>query len=146
MFLGKHLCPLDSQHHLVIPQKLQGKLPGSLYISQGFDRNLWILSAVTFETIYRKVIALNLADPLARLLQRLILGSAQETVMNDLGQLLIPAELREFAGLQEKAYLIGVGDYVEIWSTELWNKQEAELKDAQKNSSRFSGLIVSVHS
>ncbi len=54
-----------------------------MYITQGFDRNLQVLTAGAFQEIYRKVISLNIADPLARLLLRLILGTATELGMDN---------------------------------------------------------------
>ena len=39
--------------------------------------------------------------------------------------------------------LVGQGDYLEIWSPELWNVQAAELQDAETNAARFSMLSIS---
>ncbi len=111
-------------------------------MTQGFDRNLQVLTSGAFQEIYRTVVSLNIANPLARLLLRLILGTAQELGVDANGQLTIPEELKEFANLQEDIFLIGQGEYFEIWAPDLWNKQEAQLRDAEANSSRFSALTV----
>ncbi len=142
LFLGKHHCTLDRQNRMLAPRAMQDRLTGGLYLSQGFDRNLLILTASAFQEVYRRVMSLNLADPLARLLLRLILGSARELEMKDSGQLSIPSELMDFAGLEDEAMLIGMGDYIEIWSLEAWNKQEEDLRNSEQNASRFAGLVV----
>ncbi|MGA7606285.1 MAG: division/cell wall cluster transcriptional repressor MraZ, partial [Anaerolineales bacterium] len=54
----------------------------------------------------------------------------------------IPDELKEFANLNEDVLLVGQGDYFEIWSADLWNNQESQLRDADTNSDRFSRLNV----
>ena len=126
-----------------VPSAFRDQLAQGAYITQGFDRNLVILSADAFQEIYRRIKSLNLADPLARLLVRMILGTAHDLRIDGNGRILIPDELREFAALAEKALLIGQGDYLEIWSPELWTAQEAQLKDAEANAARFSMLTIS---
>lgn len=37
------------------------------------------------------------------------------------GRILLPANLREFAGLDKDVVLVGVGSRVEIWSKEKWD-------------------------
>ena len=115
-------------------------------MTQGFDRNLQVLTANAFQEIYRRVISLNIADPLARLLLRLILGSATELGVDKNNHLMIPDSLKDFANLHEDILLIGQGDYFEIWSPDLWSRQEAQLRDAETNSARFSLLTVATRS
>ena len=142
MFLGKFSRTLDTRSRFSLPSSFSGQLSGGAYLTQGFDRNLQVLTSSAFQEIYRTVASLNIANPLARLLLRLVLGTAQEQGVDANGQLTIPEELKQFANLQEDIFLIGQGEYFEIWSPDLWNKQEAQLRDAETNSSRFSALTV----
>ena len=142
MFLGKHSSKLDKYNRLSTPSQFREELSNRSYITQGFDRNLLVLTRDAFQEIYRRVVSLNIADPLARVLLRLILGTAHEVHMDKSGHLPIPDELKEFANLHEDILLVGQGDYFEIWSADLWNNQETQLKDADTNSSRFSKLTV----
>jgi MraZ protein len=142
LFLGKHSSKLDKYNRLSTPSQFREELSNRSYITQGFDRNLLVLTRDAFQEIYRRVVSLNIADPLARVLLRLILGTAHEVHLDKNGHLLIPDELREFANLHEDVLVVGQGDYFEIWSADLWNNQETQLKDADTNSSRFSKLTV----
>ena len=142
MFLGKHSSKLDKYNRLSTPSQFREELSNRSYITQGFDRNLLVLTRDSFQEIYRRVVSLNIADPLARVLLRLILGTAHEVHLDKNGHLPIPDELKEFANLHEDILLVGQGDYFEIWSADLWNNQETQLKDADTNSSRFSKLTV----
>ena len=141
MFLGKFSTPLEPKNRFSVPTAFRAQLSSRMYITQGFDRNLQVFTAGAFEEIYRKVISLNLADPLARLLLRLILGTATELGMDN-NNLMIPENLKEFANLHDDILLIGQGDYFEIWAPDLWNMQEAQLRDAETNSARFSMLTI----
>ena len=110
-------------------------------MTQGMDRNLQVLPATAFEELYRQAASLNVADPLARLLRRLLLGSAFE-IPDVKSSIVIPTELKDFAGLKDGVMLVGQGDYFEIWAPELWAQQESELRDAEANGSRFAALTI----
>jgi transcriptional regulator MraZ len=142
VFLGKFSRTLDNKSRFSVPPAFRGSLARGAYVTQGFDRNLQVLTSEAFQEIYRTVVALNIANPLARLLLRLILGTAQESGVDANGELVIPEELKQFASLNKDIYLIGQGEYFEIWSPDLWDQQEAQLRDADANGSRFSALTV----
>lgn len=142
MFLGKNHCTLDKQNRLLLPPAFRGQLSGEIYITQGFDRNLMFFTTSAFQDVYDGVRALNIADPLARLLFRMILGSAFEARADESGQIEIPENLQNFAALSGQVLLIGQGNYFEIWSPDLWKKQEEQLADAEANASRFSELTI----
>ena len=143
MFLGKHHCSFDAHSRLLLPAAFKDQLSGDLYITQGFDRNLLFLTARAFQEIYEGVKSLSIADPLSRLLLRMILGTTIEAGADGQGQVAIPDGLRDFAELGKDALLIGQGDYFEIWSPDLWKIQEIQLSDAEANASRFAMLTVS---
>jgi len=142
LFLGKNHCTLDKQNRLLLPSAFRAQLSGEIYITQGFDRNLMFLPSSAFQDIYGGVRTLNIADPLARLLFRMILGSAFEARPDDKGQIEIPDDLRNFATLGEQVLLVGQGEYFEIWSPDFWKKQEEQLADVEANASRFSELTI----
>jgi MraZ protein len=108
-------------------------------MTQGFDQNVQVLTADAFRQLYQQAASLNTADPLARLMLRLFLGSAIELRAGK-PALAIPDNLRAYAGLEGNVLLIGQGDYFEIWSPEHWREQETQLQDVAANSSRFAAL------
>lgn len=126
---------------MTVPASFQAELTGGAYMTQGFDRNLQVLTTSAFEQLYRQATALNIADPLARLLLRLFLSSAIELPRGKTS-IAIPDSLKEFAGLKENVLVIGQGDYFEIWAPELWGQQEAELRNVEANATRFAGLTL----
>lgn len=142
MFLGKYSCTLDRKNRFQAPSTFAEQFSGGFYITRGFDRNLLVLTRNAFQEIYQRMISLNIADPLARRLLRLILGATHE-LKTDSNYLTIPDELKDFAKLDEDILVIGQGDYIEIWAPHLWSKQELELGDTESNSRRFSALTVS---
>jgi MraZ protein len=142
LFLGKFSRTLDAQNRFTLPAAFQEALTNGATMTQGFDRNLQLLTPGAFDEVYRRASALNLADPLARQLLRLVLGTAAQIDPDAKGGVSIPVDLKEFAGIRDQVVLVGQGDYVEIWSPEAWNGQEEQLRDAEANSSKYAGLSL----
>lgn len=84
------------------------------------DYCLLIYPLTEWEKIERKLVALPNLGKVARKLQRLLLGYATELEMDNQGRILLPRELREFAGLEQKAMLIGQGNKFELWDEQRW--------------------------
>lgn len=141
MFLGQYQHNIDSKGRLTIPARFRELLAAEgAYITQGFDNNLLVLTVSSFKQISRRVNQMSMTDPMARLLKRLIFSGADLVVVDKVGRILIPQFLREAAALDGEAMIVGVGDYFEIWSPDMWQEQVSQLKDVEANAQRFMTL------
>jgi MraZ protein len=145
VFLGQYRYSFDDKDRLMIPARFREMLADGAFLTQGFDRNLVILTPGAFQELYQLIMGLNVADPLARFLLRMILGSATELEIDESGRIGLPENLREFANLAGEAVLVGQGDYFEVWSPALWSQQQATLQDAEANAIRFVSLNLARH-
>jgi len=143
MFLGQYHHSFDDKSRLTIPARFRDLLTDGAFVIRGLDNNLMVLTNPAFETIYQRVKVMNITDPAARLLRRLILGAAFQLQVDNSGRILIPQELRTYANLEGEAVLVGQGDYFEVWSPTLWQEQEAKIQDAETNAKRFATLDLS---
>ncbi len=144
MFYGKYSLQLSDNNKLTLPTVFGKAMSGTSYITKGFDQNLILLPQEAFNTIYSHVKATSISDPLARLLNRLFLGSAVEIPLDNAGQIDLPDSLREYAGLGKEIVIVGQGEYIEIWSTDLWDKQVESMNDFDANTHRFDKFNVSL--
>ncbi len=143
MFLGQYQHTLDEKGRLMIPARFRELLVGGAFITQGFDRCLMVMTTTYFEEVYRRINAMNLADPTARLLRRLILANAYPLETDKIGRVLVPTNLRQVIDLENDAILAGQGDYFEVWTPALWSEQQAQLLDVDTNNQRFAALDLS---
>ncbi len=140
MFLGQYHHTIDAKGRLIVPARFRERLTEGAFLTQGFDRNLMVMTVDYFTRVYERINAMNLADPTARLLRRLILGNAYQVDVDKAGRILLPQTLREALALQDEAVVVGQGDYFEIWQPSLWDAQLALLQDAEANAQRFATL------
>lgn len=144
MFLGQYRHTLDEKGRLTIPARFREALAEGAYLTLGFDRNLRLLTQADFEEMAQKINHLSMTDPNIRQLRRLIFANASEAQLDRLGRTLLPQFLREFAGIQSEAIIVGVGEAIEIWSPEAWQAQETLIQDAEANAQRYAELDLSL--
>ena len=144
MFLGQYQHSIDSKGRLTIPSRYRELLvDDGAYLTQGFDRNLMVLTPDMFERISQRLNRMSMTEPNARLLRRLIFSSAERVVVDKAGRILIPDYLKQVAELEGDANIVGVGEYFEIWSPDIWDQQVEQLQDNVANEQRFALLDLS---
>ena len=120
---------------MAIPAKyrdyLQETCAGHLIVTLDKSRCLLIYTLPVWEEVEQKLEALSSTNRQARLYKRMLLGSAEECVMDAQGRILLPAHLREFARLNKKVVLAGQGKKFELWDADTWNRLADQWADEQ---------------
>jgi MraZ protein len=140
MFMGQYRHNFDAKGRLTIPARFRELLTDGAFVTQGFEQNLMVLTAPAFEVLTQGVNQTSITNPTARDLKRLLFSTADRVNPDSNGRILIPQFLRELAGLDNEAFLVGVGDYFEIWSPTQWKEKMSLLNDTDANAQRFVGL------
>jgi len=143
MFLGQFQHNLDTKGRLMVPAAFRQTLEGGAFITQGFDRCLMVMTESYFQEVYQRINAMNLADPTARMLRRLILSNAYSVELDKVGRILVPQNLRQFVGFDTEAIVAGQGEYFEVWTPTDWNAQMEAIQDTEANNQRFATLNLS---
>ncbi len=144
MFLGQYEHTIDEKGRMTIPARYRDLLQDGAYITNGLDRNLMVLTAATFDRMSAAVNSMSMTDPNARNLKRLLFSNAERVEVDRAGRVLIPQFLRGNASLDTQAIVVGVGEYFEIWSPDLWAKKNDELNDPEANNQRFATLDLPI--
>ena len=143
MFLGQFYHNLDDKGRLTVPARFRDLLSSEgAYLMQGFEKNLMLFPASTFENIAQRVKQMSVTDPKARLLRRLIFSTAGYVELDKAGRILVVQFLRQIANLDRDAVVVGNGDFVEIWTPENWELQLQQLQDSDANNERFAALSL----
>jgi MraZ protein len=127
VFRGVSTISLDAKGRMALPTKYRDRLmdrcDGQMVITVDRDHCLLLYPLPEWEDIERKLDRLPSLNRQARRLQRLLIGHATECDMDANGRILLPAPLREFAGLDKRLVLIGQGKKFEIWDEATWQSQ-----------------------
>jgi len=132
MFQGAAQLNLDSKGRLAIPARhrdmLLANCAGNLVLTADPDKCLLIYPQPEWQPIRDKLNKLSSFNSKSRQLQRLLVGYANDEVMDGAGRVLIPPTLRSYAALDKHVMLVGQGNKFELWDEAKWLAlQEAGL-------------------
>ncbi len=126
MFMSEYNHTIDAKGRLIIPSKFREVLGEEFVVSKGMDGCLFVYANDDWDAFEQKLTSLPLINKEARQFARFFLAGAAQVELDKQGRILLPAALREFAGLDKDVVLVGVGSRIEIWSRE---KYEAAGED-----------------
>ena len=130
MFLGEYEHSVDSKSRIAVPAKFRTQLEGGLVVTRGFERCLQVYPMDQWQALSERVSGLSLGSTEARQLRRLLFASAFDTEVDKQGRILLPANLREYAGIGDEAVVAGMNTYFEIWSKADWEAAMSELDES----------------
>ena len=120
MFMGKYNHTIDPKGRLSIPSKYREILGDEFVVSKGMDDCLYVYANDDWKVFEGKLASLPLMSEEARQFARFFLSGAQAVTVDKQGRILMPQDLRDFAGLEKDVVLAGMGSRIEIWSLERW--------------------------
>lgn len=129
MFRGINDINLDAKGRMTIPTRYRGALEKSanqvVVTIDTEDTCLLLYPLKDWEVLEQKIESLPSFHRAARRVQRLLVGHATEIELDGSGRILLPALLREYAGIDKQVLLVGQGKKFEIWANTIWEKDRA---------------------
>ena len=116
---------LDTKGRLIIPAKFRETLGEEFVISKGMDGCLFVYAGDDWNAFEQKLTSLPLINKEARQFARFFLAGAATVEVDKQGRILLPAHLREFAGLEKDVVVIGANTKAEIWDRARWEALNA---------------------
>ncbi len=128
MFSGMSNHSIDSKGRIVLPVKFREELGSTFYIAKGFgNRCIQAMSVEEFNSISSKILELPADKAMA--LQYTFTATAVEVSPNAQGRVIIPQPLRDFAGIEADALVIGMNRRIEIWSKARFDEYLSSQQD-----------------
>lgn len=125
MFMGEYSHTIDTKGRLIIPSKFREELGETFVVTKGLDGCLFVFSDEEWKAFEIKLKSLPLTNKNARQFARFFVAGAMPCELDKQGRILLPATLREFAGLEKDVVLTGMLNRIEIWSKEKWNENNS---------------------
>ena len=136
MFASSAQVTLDDKGRMAIPARfrdgISARCGGSLVGTMDNDDPCVLLyPAPDWENAARRLLRLSGNKRAVRRMQRNMVGRVFDMEMDSHGRILIPAKLREQAGLTKQAVLVGLGSKFELWDEQRWNEwcEKADAND-----------------
>ncbi len=125
-FSGKYYYTVDLKGRIIIPAPFREIISSNygpkLYITNApFDKCLNVYPSEEWSRLQEQVRTKPRSDEAIRFYLRRVIASAIEIEMDKQGRVLIPAALREDAGINTNAVLAGQIERIELWDRDEWD-------------------------
>ncbi|MBT0720091.1 transcriptional regulator MraZ [Tatumella sp. TA1] len=139
MFRGANPVNIDSKGRLTIPtryrEQLYAESDGNMVCTIDLHQPCLLLYPLPeWERIERKLAGLSAMNPAERRIQRLLLGHATESQLDNAGRLLLSAPLRAHATLTKHIMLVGQYNKFELWDEHTWYDQVKQDIEAEQHA------------
>lgn len=139
MLYGEFQHNLDPKGRITIPQKFREDLGDKFYVCKGLDHCLFVYSESQWQSLIDKIASMPVSQ--VRAIQRFMFAGATDVEPDKQGRILLPASLREYAGLEKEATVIGSGSRVEIWDSESWKQYlDAQTQEGLESAMEALGI------
>ena len=127
MYRGATILSLDGKSGFAVPTKYREHLliesNGAMILTAHPHGCLLLYPKDAWTPIQSKIMQLSSFDKKSSGLQRLLVGYAEDSIVDGAGRLLISQALRDFADIQKTIMFVGQGTHFEIWNQEIWNQE-----------------------
>lgn len=134
MFYGEYHHSIDRKGRLIIPSKLREvckeNYAEKFYVTRGLDECLFLFTEDEWKSQENKFKNLPFTRSETRKFNRLFFSGAVEVTCDAQGRILLPAYLKDYAGIRRDAAIIGVSNRIEIWGRERWEAFFGSAKDS----------------
>lgn len=136
MFRGSSVHTLDPKGRIIIPTRFRHEVWASRSETLMFTRmdgGLFVYTLDQWIIVENAVFSLKETSESMRRFRRVFIGGAEECQMDRQGRILIPAIMREYAGLEKDVALVGQNSHFEIWSLERYQQEIDQFNKDLKN-------------
>jgi MraZ protein len=141
-FKGGPVLTLDGKGRLTVPARwrdlLVSAVGGQLMVSKSHVRCLSLFPRPVWDQFETR---LNALPASADGLRRLYIGSATEVAIDGASRVLLPPELRAWAGLEREVIFMGLGNRFELWDRARYEAHEAAVLE-QDMSAQLDSLVI----
>lgn len=119
---GKYTHGLDVKGRLIIPAQMRRELGDVCYVVRGADKCLMVYSDEGWKKFCAQFEGIRLSDSSS---MRYIFANSATCELDSQGRILIPTDLRKYAGIDKDVTIIGLPERAELWDTEEYERSEA---------------------
>lgn len=145
MFIGEFEHNIDDKGRLIMPAKFREELGKEFVVTKGLDGCLFVYSEKEWSNIVETMHEKPMTTLKARKFMRFFFAGATNCEVDRQGRILLPLNLREYAGLTKEVVLAGVSSRIEIWSKDKWedtSEYSADEMDAIAEDMAELGIFI----
>ena len=144
MYYGESQTSVDDKGRMNIPAQFRSVMEvndhDTWFMTRGFDGSIFLFHKEKWQELLKQGEGASTLDPRMLDFRRLFLGSVAKVKRDGQGRISVPVHLREHAGIDREAVLLGVEDHLEVWSRTSWKAfQDAQAAEYKRMAAELFG-------
>jgi MraZ protein len=131
MFIGEFEYRMDEKGRIPIPPKFRTEelKKDGMVLCPGMEKCITLYPISEWRKVADSLTSSSLMPSKIRKLNRAIFSTAFNLELDGQGRIVIPPNLRLFAGIIDSVVVAGANFYIELWSKELWDAEKARAQE-----------------
>ena len=116
MIIGQYRSKLTENNRVAVPKRFRKELGHELVIAKWYESCLVMVDKKGWKKLLERLVGrTNLIISPVRDIDRFVLASAFDVILDSQGRFVLPDVLGEYADIKIDVGFLGVGDRIEIW-------------------------------
>jgi MraZ protein len=131
MFIGEFEYRMDEKGRVPIPPKFRTEelKKDGVILCPGMEKCITIYSPSEWKKLADSLTSGPIMPSKLRKLNRAIFATAFSLEIDGQGRIVIPTQLRQYAGINDEVVMAGANTYLELWGKELWNSEKLNSQE-----------------
>jgi MraZ protein len=127
-FRGHYEHSLDAKNRLSIPARFRAAFSSGVVLAKDPETCVAVWTPETHEAIIERALGeLNPMGQQYRKLSRFYQGNSFEVELDASGRVTLPHTLLSHGEIEKEVVVVGVGDHLEVWGRERWEREQRDL-------------------
>jgi len=128
MLIGEFSNKVGEKNRIALPKKFREILGEKVIVTRGYEDCIIVVNEKQWDKLLSIFDDKPFTNSPVRDTRRFLIGGASEVSYDKQGRFVIPANLKEFAGIDNEVVFVGLVDWVEIWDRKRWEKRMDVIK------------------
>ena len=140
MLIGEYIHTIDEKNRLSFPMKFRKEMGKKVVIAPGIEESLFVFTPDQWKKTIDRLAESSLQQE-NRSFSRYLIGGASEVEIDANGRILIPENLKQKLGIDDKVAIVGLYTRVELWKETTWRKYK---KDVETKADKLANHLGSI--
>lgn len=124
VLVGEYDLKIDHKGRIAIPARFRETFRDGLIIARGFDRCLTVYAVAEWQKMAERLASMSLTQVNSRRITRFAFSGAYNVELDRQGRVIVPAALRQYAGVGDEVVMVGAYSHLEVWAKQLWDAEK----------------------
>jgi MraZ protein len=131
MFIGEFEYRVDEKGRVPVPPKFRTEelKKEGVVLCPGMEKCITLYTVAEWKKLADSLTSGPLMPSKLRKLNRAIFATAFNVDIDGQGRIMVPTQLRQFAGITDEVVIVGANTYLELWGKEQWTSEKSTSQE-----------------